>query len=152
LTILDARPVADGPGWWLRFRELRDRAQAEALRDVYLEADVARESLAPGESWWHEVVGTAVVDATGSPLGTVADVYRAGGAEVLVVRDGPLGELDVPNVSSVVREFAPRAGRIVVDVVALDPELPAARRPRGRRSRRAADAAERRGPTDEAGA
>ena len=140
---MEARPVADGPGWWLRFRELRDRGAAERLRDAYLEADVEPASLAEGEVWWHEVVGTPVSDTSGGPLGVVADVYRAGAAEVLVVRDGPLGELDIPNVASIVREFAPRAGRIVVDVQALDPEPPAPARPRGRRTTRAAAAATR---------
>jgi PRC-barrel domain len=107
-------------------------------------------SLPEGEVWWHEVVGTPVTDMSGDRLGTVADIYRAGAAEVLVVRDGPLGELDIPNVAMIVREFAPREGRIVVDVQALDPEPPAAARPRGRRTTRAA-AAVARPEVDEAG-
>jgi ribosomal 30S subunit maturation factor RimM len=110
----------------------------EPLRDAYLEADVSPDSLAAGEFWWHEVVGTPVTDASGAALGEVAGVYRAGGAEVLVVTGGPLGELDVPNVATIVTEFAPREGRIVVDLEVLDPEPPAPRRPRGRRSSRAA--------------
>jgi 16S rRNA processing protein RimM len=138
LTVAEARPVADGPGWWVRFRELPERAAAERLRGAYLEVEADPDTLAPDEFWWHEVVGTPVVDTAGGALGTVADVYRAGGAEVLLVRDGPLGELDIANVASVVREFDPRGGRIVVDVGALDLEPPAARLPRGRRSRRAA--------------
>ncbi|HYM82686.1 MAG TPA: ribosome maturation factor RimM [Candidatus Dormibacteraeota bacterium] len=138
LTVAEARPVADGPGWWLRFRELRDRAAAEGLRDRYLEADVPGDSLAAGEVWWHEVVGTPVEDLEGRPVGVVADLYRAGGAEVLVVNGGPLGELDVPNVASIVPTFAPREGRIVVDLAVLDPEPVVAKRPRGRRTTREA--------------
>ncbi len=138
LTVADARPVADGPGWWLAAREIRDRESAETLRDRYLEAVVGPDELAEGDVYWHEVVGVPVVDLDGSPLGSVADVYRVGVAEVLVVRGGPLGELDVPNVAAVVREFAPREGRIVADAAALDlDETPRARRPRGRRTRRA---------------
>ena len=135
---------------------MRDRAAAEPLRDAYLEAEVEPASLAEGEVWWHEVVGTPVTDIAGGPLGVVADVYRAGGAEVLVVREGPFGELDVPNVATIVRTFAPRAGRIVVDLEALDPERPAPARPRGRRTTRAAAvgtmAPERAGGTADAGA
>lgn len=83
-----------------------------------------------------------VLGLDGTALGTVDDIYRAGAAEVLVVRGGPLGELDVPNVASIVREFAPREGRIVVDAAVLDlDEAPPPRRPRGRRTRRAHDAA-----------
>ncbi len=142
--------MADGPGWWIRFRELPDRAAAEHLRDAYLEAEVPQGSLADGEVWWHEVVGTPVTDLAGSPVGVVADLYRAGGAEVLVVRGGPLGELDIPNVAAIVREFAPREGRIAVDIEALDPEPLVPRRPRGRRTRRAAAAVAQGEPGDSA--
>jgi ABC-type transporter Mla maintaining outer membrane lipid asymmetry ATPase subunit MlaF len=61
-------------------------------------------------------------------LGKVVDMYRAGGAEVMVVM-GPAGELDVPVVRSIVRIFAPARGEIVVDGVALglrDEEPPSA--------------------------
>jgi 16S rRNA processing protein RimM len=141
LTIVESAAVADGPGWWLRFREVADRAAAEPLRGVYLEAEVAGDSLPEGEVYWHEVIGVPVVDLAGDALGSVAGIYRAGAAEILVVEhDGR--ELDIPNVATIVRTFAPREGRIVVDRAALDlPAEPAARRPRGRRTRRAFDAA-----------
>ncbi|MDQ6795578.1 MAG: hypothetical protein M3067_12325 [Chloroflexota bacterium] len=71
-------------------------------------------------------------DTSGQPLGTVRDVYRAGGAEVFVVAGGPAGEFDVPAVRAFIRIFAPRRGEIVVDAEALD--LPRPRSSRGRRS------------------
>jgi 16S rRNA processing protein RimM len=112
--------VADGPGWWLSFREVDGRTGAEGLRDAYLEAEVERaEALAPGEVFWHEVVGARVVDLAGRELGTVSDVYRAGVAEVYVVRGGPAGEFDLPAVRDIIREFAPSRGLIVVDDAAL---------------------------------
>jgi hypothetical protein len=46
-------------------------------------------------------------------------VYRAGGAEVFVVRGGAHGEFDVPAVRAFIRIFAPRRGEIVVDAHAL---------------------------------
>lgn len=117
LTVVAAEP--DGRGWRLRFAEVPDRTAAESLRDAYLEVEApAGGGLARGEYWWHEIVGAAVRDLAGAELGVVRDVYRAGGAEVLVVR-GPRGELDVPVVRSVVRIFAPRRGEIVVDAEAL---------------------------------
>jgi 16S rRNA processing protein RimM len=138
LTIVEAQPVADGPGWWLDLREIGDRDAAEALRGRYLEALVAPDELPEGDVYWHEVVGVPVVGLDGAALGTVEEVYRAGAAEVLVLRGGPHGELDVPNVASIVRAFAPREGRIVVDAEALDLDpSPRPRRPRGRRTRRA---------------
>ncbi len=145
LTVLAAD--RDGPGWRLRFREVPDRTAADALRDTYLEAEVPPGGgLRRGEYWWHEVIGCAVRDVDGDELGTVADVYRAGGAEVLLVR-GARGELDVPVVRSVVRIFAPRRGEIVVDGSALGVRGDAAEATEGapeparpRRSRRRAGA------------
>ena len=120
LTIVFSAPVADGPGWRLRFRELPDRTAVDRLRGVYLEAIVRRdEALARGEYYWHEVIGTPVTDVAGNALGTVRDVYRAGGAEVFVVSGGARGEFDVPAVRAFIRVFAPRRGEIVVDVDAL---------------------------------
>jgi 16S rRNA processing protein RimM len=120
LTIVAARPVDDGPGWRLRFREVTSRTAAEALRDVYLEQEVAREqSLDEDAVYWHEIIGASVLDQQGRELGRVRDVYRAGGAEVYVVGGGPAGEFDLPAVKALILEFAPREGRIVVDPEAI---------------------------------
>lgn len=124
----------DGPGLLVRFAEIADRPAAERLRGRYLEAVADEAALGEDEAWWHEVVGTPVTALGGEPLGEVADIFRTGGGEVLVVRGGPLGELLVPAVSTVVREFAPRKGRIVVDTDALGLEEERPRRRRGRRS------------------
>jgi 16S rRNA processing protein RimM len=103
----------------VRFAEVPDRTAAEALRDAYLEAVVAPgQELPRGEFYWHQVVGSAVSDVDGTALGEVVDIYRAGGADVAVVR-GPAGELDIPLVRTVVRIFAPGRGEIVVDGDAL---------------------------------
>ncbi len=146
LTVASAGPVSDGPGWRLRFRELPTRSDVEGLRNVYLEADVdepAPIGTADGERvFWDEVIGVAVVGPSGEGLGTVRDVYRAGEAEVYVVEGGARGSFDLPVVRDFVIEFAPRAGRIVVDPEALALPGPGRRpRPRGRRTVRAARAA-----------
>lgn len=121
LTVRSAVPVADGPGWRLQFAEVPDRNSAEALRDAYLEGEAVPDAgLARGEYLWHEVIGVTVSDTGGRALGTVEDVYRVGGAEVFVVRGGPIGEFDVPAVRAFIRVFAPRRGEIVVDADALD--------------------------------
>ena len=141
LTITSAHP--DEPGWLMRFAEIPDRAAAETLRDAYLEAEIAPgEELPRGAYYWHEVIGTAVRGTDEAELGRVEDVYRAGGADVFVVRGGPYGEFDLPAVRAFIRIFAPRRGEIVVDVEALDLQLQKPSRPRGRKSRRA----ERNGP------
>jgi 16S rRNA processing protein RimM len=127
---------ADAPGLLVRFREVRTREAADGLRDTYLEAVRPSAPLDAGAYWWHEVVGVPVMTGSGEALGTVDDVFRAGGGEVYVIRGGPRGELLVPAVRAVFREFAPREGRIVVDAEALGLGPLRPRRPRGRRSSR----------------
>ena len=101
-----------------------DRTAAESLRETYLETAGASRGLGRGEYFWHEVIGVPVTDVRGRVLGTITDVYRAGGAEVFVVSGGPIGEFDVPAVRAFIRIFAPRRGEIVVDATALDLDLP----------------------------
>jgi len=149
---------ADEPGLLVRFREVRSREAADALRDVYLEADAASLPLDGDSYWWHEVIGLPVTTDRGEQLGKVDDVFRAGGGEVYVLRGGPRGELLVPAVRSVFRAFEPRQGRLVVDADALGLDELRRRRPRGRRSSRTAgtspgraDRADQAGPAGEGG-
>jgi len=143
LTIVEGRPVPDGPGWWLRFAERTDRDAVEDLRDAYLEADVPADEGEPGTWHFHELEGLTVRTRDARELGQVREIYRAGAAEVLVVR-GPAGELDIPAVSAVVLEVAPERGEIVVDADAMDLEArpvddPDHVRPRDRRPGRRRD-------------
>ncbi|MFN3371908.1 MAG: ribosome maturation factor RimM [Sphingomonadaceae bacterium] len=84
LTLLSARP---GPhGAIARFAELRDRTAAEALRGALL--TVPRASLPPlppGEHYWHDLIGLAVVDAAGARLGTVVDMANYGASDLLEI-------------------------------------------------------------------
>jgi 16S rRNA processing protein RimM len=129
LTVAWSSPVADGPGWRVRFSEVTTREAAEALKGAYLEWVAGPDAeLGRGEYFWHEVIGAAVRGVDGTELGTVRDVYRSGGAEVFLVDGGPYGEFDVPAVRAFVRVFAPRRGEIVVDTEALDLTPPRSRR------------------------
>ena len=131
-------------GLLVRFEELPVREAAEHLRGRYLEISAPR-TLPEGTYYWHQIDGLEVTTTEGAALGSVADVFRAGEAEVYVVRGGSLGEILVPAVSTVVVELDPQAGRLVVDPVALNlPAAPPRRRRRQevtRRSRKAARAA-----------
>lgn len=118
LTIAEASPVEGGPGWWLQFLEVRDRDGAESLRDTYLEIETPDEPREPGRWLWHELEGLAVRSSDGEELGRIVELYRAGGAEVFVVR-GPRGELDVPGVRGIVLDLAPDRGEMIVDLEAL---------------------------------
>ena len=136
LTIASAEPVADGPGWRLRFREVPDRNAADTLRGAYLETVAFPErDLARGEYYWHEVVGTTVRGVDGADLGTVRDVYRVAETEVFEVTGGPFGPFELPAVRAFIRVFAPRRGEIVVDADALDLRAPRDRGPADERPR-----------------
>ena len=119
LTVAESAPVADGPGWWLQFREIPSREAADTLRDRYLEIEPPVEAREPGQWFFHELIGLAARSTDGEDLGTVKDIYRAGGAEVFVVR-GPRGEIDIPGVRGIVTDLAPERGELVVDMAALD--------------------------------
>lgn len=146
LTVATSSPVADGPGWWLTFREVTDRAAADELRGVYLEIEPPDEPREPGRWLWHELEGLAVRSSAGDDLGHIREIYRAGETEVFLVR-GPRGELDVPGVRGIVLELAPERGEMIVDLDALaldarpveadDYVRPRDRRPRRRTSRSA---------------
>ena len=129
LTIASAAPVADGPGWRVRFNEVTTRESADGLRGAYLETVVhPLGELARGEVYWHEVVGVTVRDLEGRDIGVVQDVYRVAENEVYIVRGEPYGSFDLPAVRAFIRVFAPRRGEIVVDVEALDLQPPKCRR------------------------
>ena len=154
LTVTEATPVADGLGWWLQFRGVRDRETAEALRGRYLEIDVPDEPREAGRWFWHELQGLAVRSATGEDLGVIVDIYRAGGAEVFLVR-GPRGELDVPGVRGIVLDLAPERGEMVVDLEALALDARPVEdedyvRPRDRRPRKQPKNQRRPAPPDDA--
>ena len=125
LTVAWSSSIADGPGWRIRFEEVRSRGEAEQLKGVYLEAVVGPEAEpVRGSYFWHEIIGTPVTGIDGAALGTVREVYRSGGAEVFVVAGGDYGEFDVPAVRDFVRVLAPRRGEIVIDAEALDLQPP----------------------------
>jgi 16S rRNA processing protein RimM len=51
--------------------------------------------LPPGEHYWHELEGLAVIDRRRGPLGAVSGLFATGAHEILTV-DGPLGEILIP--------------------------------------------------------
>jgi 16S rRNA processing protein RimM len=114
LTILSAQ--RDGPGLLVRFKEVTDRPTADTLREKYLESETAE--LPADTYYWHDIEGCAVVTDDGVALGTVAEVFRVGEAEVYVVR-GERGETLIPAVTDVVKKIDIAAKQIVVDPVTL---------------------------------
>ena len=116
LTILEVTPSS--PGLFIRVGEVQSRLAGERLVGAYLTIPAAQVQIPPDRVLWDEV----------------HDLYRAGGAEVYVVRTPDGGEIDLPAVASVIVEFAPREGRIVADLTGSELTV------------RAAKAVRRRGP------
>ncbi len=108
VTIASIRGTADAP--IVRFEGISDRAAADRLRgDLRISRDEARKG---GGHLWADLVGMRVFTPDGAALGEVHEVLRAGGAEVLVVRDGSR-EVLLPALESVIREIDAPARRIV---------------------------------------
>jgi 16S rRNA processing protein RimM len=91
---------------------IASREAAEAMVGRYLEAEA--QPLPEGTYYWHQLEGLRVEDEAGSPLGVVAEVFRAGGAEVYRIEGADGGELLVPAIHDVVRRIDLDAGLMVV--------------------------------------
>ncbi len=122
---------ADGNGAWSGYRVVEaqvhgaaiiaalegiaTREAAQALRGFV--AGVPRSVLpktAPGEHYWSDLVGLAVVNRAGRVLGRVAALIDTGAHPVLRV-ENEAGERLIPMVPAYVDAIEPAAGRIVVD-------------------------------------
>ncbi len=104
-----------GKGVIARLCGCEDRDQALALIDS--EIGISREQLpptAPGEYYWHQLIGLRVVNLRGEALGRVDSLLETGANDVLVVRgeDERLIPFAQPQI---VRQVDLQAGVIQVD-------------------------------------
>jgi 16S rRNA processing protein RimM len=113
-TVESARPR--GRLLALRLAGVATVAAAEPLRGAYLEVPAAEVAALPeGQHYHWELLGMAVVDPAGRPLGSIVDVLEYPANDVYVVR-GDGEELLVPAVREVVLEVDAAAERMVVDL------------------------------------
>lgn len=116
VLVAGAHGRAQGKGIVAQLPGVADRDQAATL--VGMDVHVAREALpptAPGEYYWVDLEGLAVVTTEGVELGKVSHLFATGANDVLVVRDGGRERL-IPFVQErVVREVDVPGGRMVVD-------------------------------------
>lgn len=98
------------------FEELADRNAAEAVRGTVLFATIGHDELPedPEEYYDHQLVGLAVVDLDGTPLGEVKAVVHGSAQDLLTVRTPDGRDALVPFVSALVPEVDLEAGRVVV--------------------------------------
>ncbi len=118
LTLTEWNPAS--PGAFARFAEIPDRGTAQILIGSYLSLPLAADPGEPGRVYWDEVIGVQVTDTEGAVIGSVIDCYRAGGAEVYILRTPDGGELDLPAVASIIVSFKPREGVIIADLTGSD--------------------------------
>ncbi len=112
LVVVSVRGTATGP--IVRFEGYGDREAAERLRGRDLRVSRAEARRAAGDAYlWDDLIGLEAWTPDGIRVGEVREVLRAGGADVLVVRDGER-EVLLPALASVIREVDVPGGRIVV--------------------------------------
>lgn len=113
LTIEAARLGPEGD--YVRFAEVGDRTDAEALRDTWLLTETDAEP-AEDEAWYrHELLDLRVQDSAGRHLGTVVDVEHLPAQDVLVIAEQSGQHTMVPFVRDIVPLIDVAAGRIVLE-------------------------------------
>jgi 16S rRNA processing protein RimM len=113
LTVESSRP--HGERLLVRFREVRDRAEAEALRRAVLVVPESTSPPLPEGSWWdHQVEGCEVLTEDGRSLGAVREVIHTAANDVwsAVAADGR--ETLIPVLTEVLVSVDVAARRIVV--------------------------------------
>lgn len=106
---------AHGAGWVAKLDGVDDRSAAEGLDGWYIGAPrEAMPGTANNEFYWADLVGLAVVNEQGEPLGKVDSLIETGAHQVLVVKDDETERL-LPFVETVVKDVDPAAGRIRVE-------------------------------------
>jgi 16S rRNA processing protein RimM len=102
-------------GFLVDLRGIEDRDLAASLRGSELLLD--REELdAPDEEEFYvdDLVGLAVYDEAGTPIGRIADILETPAHEILIIRDSEMAERYVPLTHEHVPTIDPAAGRVVV--------------------------------------
>lgn len=111
--------------WLVAFDRVRDRNTAEGLRgsDLQSEVDPERSPETPEEYYDRQLIGLAVRDPAGVPVGTVVAIEHPGAQDLLVVDRGG-AEVRIPFVTALVPEIDLAAGHLIVVRLPglLDPE------------------------------
>jgi 16S rRNA processing protein RimM len=101
----------------IRFDEVPDRTVAEIMRGAQLlvDADELPPSDDPDAFYDHELEGLAVELTDGSAVGTVTEIARGPGGDLLVVKKEDGTDALVPFVRVIVPEVDVKGGRVVID-------------------------------------
>ena len=101
---------------YMRFEGCEDRDEAEKLRNELLYIDRAHAlELDEDSNFLVDLYGLRGVVDDGRDLGKIVEVMQPGGNDVYVFRGGPLGEVLVPALKSVVLSVDLTAGEMRLD-------------------------------------
>ena len=120
LTLDDGRQLTIRSSRWhnqillLAFDGVADRNQIEELRDKSISSDVDLGSLAPGEYHFQQLIGCEVFQQTGELVGTVDEIVKLPGQDLLSVRR-TAGQVLIPMVKQIIIEIDVLAKKIVVN-------------------------------------
>ena len=105
---------------YMTFDGVSDRTQAEKLRGEFLYIDREHSVELPEDAnFICDLIGCEGSDTNGRRLGRLVDVMQPGGNDVYVFR-GPMGEVLVPALRSVVARVDLEAGEMLLDGARLD--------------------------------
>jgi 16S rRNA processing protein RimM len=101
----------------LTLADINDADASAALKGRIVMIDTADLPAAqPGEFYYFQALGCAVVTLDGRTLGTVGEIFHTGANDVMVVRDGTR-EILVPVIADVVRSVDLEARRVTIDPI-----------------------------------
>lgn len=99
----------------LKLRNVDTAEEAECLRGQAIKVPVEEAvPLAPGEFYWHQIIGLEVWTTSGDYLGKVTEILVTGANDVYVVRSDSR-EVLIPAVADVIKEIAPEKGKIIIE-------------------------------------
>jgi 16S rRNA processing protein RimM len=116
LTVAGSRPHKDR--MLVRFREVRDRGDAEALQRAVLVVPETTSPELPEGSWWdHQIEGCSMATDTGRGLGTIREVIHTAANDVWSAVDEAGTETLIPVLRDVLVSVDVGAKRVVVHEV-----------------------------------
>jgi 16S rRNA processing protein RimM len=116
LTVTSSRAHKDR--LLVRFREVRDRTDAEALQRALLVVPETASPELPDGSWWdHQIQGCALQTDAGRELGTIREVIHTGANDVWSAVDEAGTETLIPVLRDVLVSVDIGARRVVVHEV-----------------------------------
>ncbi len=121
IEIETLRPAKDF--FVVRLKGVADRNAAEVLRNVELFVPRARlPAPADGDEFYHaDLIGLAVVDASGAALGTVVALHNFGAGDLIEVRRADANDtVMLPFTQDAVPQIDVAGGRIVVATEAFE--------------------------------